>query len=268
MRQAQINVRTRACSRTSIARTKQAALTHNVRGKELKKNFSHVSKNPLQSKYIYYQVIIFLINGKVLTVILFVVSAEISRRSPSRLVRRATAVPIATKVGQTCRPRRGRGGRMTSVSGKSWRLPSTSPWNGSDWARNRKVRATIAVFGARFLYKFTVIGVKFCVRAYLEGCRETETPIFAACTSLPVSGFQTWQVWGEPITLFFTLFTWLCTDETDAILKSVANLVLSWILEYEYSKPYLCLTRFTGRSYLRSTVIQTYIFIKACWISA
>ena len=33
MGQAQINVRT--CSRTSIARTKQAALTHNVRGKEL-----------------------------------------------------------------------------------------------------------------------------------------------------------------------------------------------------------------------------------------
>ena len=36
MGQAQINVRTRACSRTSIAGTKQAALTHNVRGKELK----------------------------------------------------------------------------------------------------------------------------------------------------------------------------------------------------------------------------------------
>ena len=36
MGQAQINVRTRACSMTSIARTKQAALTHNVRGKELK----------------------------------------------------------------------------------------------------------------------------------------------------------------------------------------------------------------------------------------
>ena len=35
MGQAKINVRTRACSRTSIARTKQAALTHNVRGKEL-----------------------------------------------------------------------------------------------------------------------------------------------------------------------------------------------------------------------------------------
>ena len=35
MGQAQINVRTRACSRTFIARTKQAALTHNVRGKEL-----------------------------------------------------------------------------------------------------------------------------------------------------------------------------------------------------------------------------------------
>ena len=37
MGQAQINVRIRACSRTSIARTKQAALTHNVRGKELKR---------------------------------------------------------------------------------------------------------------------------------------------------------------------------------------------------------------------------------------
>ena len=37
MGQAQINVWTRACSRTSIARTKQAALTHNVRGKELRK---------------------------------------------------------------------------------------------------------------------------------------------------------------------------------------------------------------------------------------
>ena len=36
MGQAQINVRTRACSRTSIARTRQAALTHNVRGKELR----------------------------------------------------------------------------------------------------------------------------------------------------------------------------------------------------------------------------------------
>ena len=35
MGQAQINVRTRACSRTSIARTKQAVLTHNVMGKEL-----------------------------------------------------------------------------------------------------------------------------------------------------------------------------------------------------------------------------------------
>ena len=38
MGQAQINVRTRACSRTSIARTRQAALTHNVRGKELTEN--------------------------------------------------------------------------------------------------------------------------------------------------------------------------------------------------------------------------------------
>ena len=39
MGQAQINVRTRACSRTSIARTKQAALTHNVRRKELNNLF-------------------------------------------------------------------------------------------------------------------------------------------------------------------------------------------------------------------------------------
>ena len=45
MGQAQINVRTRACSRTSIARTKQAALTHNVRGKELKILQDHVSKH-------------------------------------------------------------------------------------------------------------------------------------------------------------------------------------------------------------------------------
>ena len=42
MGQAQINVRTRACSRTSIARTKQAALTHSVRGKRLS---LHVKSN-------------------------------------------------------------------------------------------------------------------------------------------------------------------------------------------------------------------------------
>ena len=52
MGQAQINVRTRACSRTSIARTKQAALTHNVRGKELNKttklNRNDAVANPLQ----------------------------------------------------------------------------------------------------------------------------------------------------------------------------------------------------------------------------
>ena len=45
MGQAQINVRTRACSRTSIARTKQAALTHNVRGKELKCDIGKFGKN-------------------------------------------------------------------------------------------------------------------------------------------------------------------------------------------------------------------------------
>ena len=42
MGQAQINVRTRACSGTFIARTKQAALTHNVRGKRLTDNQSLV----------------------------------------------------------------------------------------------------------------------------------------------------------------------------------------------------------------------------------
>ena len=48
MGQAQINVRTRACSGTFIARTKQAALTHNVRGKEL----INIS-TPLPHKYTY-----------------------------------------------------------------------------------------------------------------------------------------------------------------------------------------------------------------------
>ena len=41
MGQAQINVRTQACSGTFIARTKQAALTHNVRGKRLKRFRAH-----------------------------------------------------------------------------------------------------------------------------------------------------------------------------------------------------------------------------------
>ena len=45
MGQAQINVRTRACSRTSIARTKQAALSHNVRGKELMSTMTGSSTN-------------------------------------------------------------------------------------------------------------------------------------------------------------------------------------------------------------------------------
>ena len=35
--------------------------------------------------------------------------------------------------------------------------------------------------------------------ARLECCRETETAIFAARTNLPVSYFQTWQVWRMPI---------------------------------------------------------------------
>ena len=51
MGQAQINVRTRACSRTSIARTRQAALTHNVRGKELRV-FTVVHSLDIQTKNI------------------------------------------------------------------------------------------------------------------------------------------------------------------------------------------------------------------------
>ena len=51
MGQAQINVRTRACSRASIARTKQAALTHNVRGKELNINFINFYVGPYIMDY-------------------------------------------------------------------------------------------------------------------------------------------------------------------------------------------------------------------------
>ena len=61
MGQAQINVRTRACSGTFIARTKQVALTHNVRGKELKSivaklkilhlNFLYLLGNMLMIKF-------------------------------------------------------------------------------------------------------------------------------------------------------------------------------------------------------------------------
>ena len=47
MGQAQINVRIRACSRTSIARTKQAALTHNVRGKEISYRVMQYLQNEL-----------------------------------------------------------------------------------------------------------------------------------------------------------------------------------------------------------------------------
>ena len=40
------------------------------------------------------------------------------------------------------------------------------------------------------------------VMARLECCRETETAIFATRTNLPVSVFQTWQVWS--VSLFRT----------------------------------------------------------------
>ena len=54
MGQAQINVRTRACSRTSIARTKQAALTHNVRGKELSTVWDGHHENEIISSQLIY----------------------------------------------------------------------------------------------------------------------------------------------------------------------------------------------------------------------
>ena len=37
--------------------------------------------------------------------------------------------------------------------------------------------------------------VEFFVMAHLECYRETETAIFATRTNLPISDFQTWQVW-------------------------------------------------------------------------
>ena len=52
MGQAQINVRTRACSGTFIARTTQAALTHNVRGKRLKINIRH---HPIKHRLILHE---------------------------------------------------------------------------------------------------------------------------------------------------------------------------------------------------------------------
>ena len=61
MGQAQINVRTRACSRTSIARTKQAALTHNVRGKELNNLFSFIFKVGYSVLFVYFNIIYFII---------------------------------------------------------------------------------------------------------------------------------------------------------------------------------------------------------------
>ena len=51
MGQAQINVRTRACSRTSIASTKQAALTHNVRGKELNSKAGCLNEYTVSPRY-------------------------------------------------------------------------------------------------------------------------------------------------------------------------------------------------------------------------
>ena len=44
----------------------------------------------------------------------------------------------------------------------------------------------------------TIVFPEFFVMAHLECYRETETAIFATRTNLPVSDFQTWQVWCEP----------------------------------------------------------------------
>ena len=45
------------------------------------------------------------------------------------------------------------------------------------------------------MFFFTIVLPGVFVMARLECCRETETAIFATRTNLPVSDFQTWQVW-------------------------------------------------------------------------
>ena len=50
----------------------------------------------------------------------------------------------------------------------------------------------IAIHCTLFL---TIVFPEFFVMAHLECYRETETAIFATRTNLPVSDFQTWQVW-------------------------------------------------------------------------
>ena len=52
----------------------------------------------------------------------------------------------------------------------------------------------IAIHCTLFL---TIVFPEFFVMAHLECYRETETAIFATRTNLPVSDFQTWQVWSK-----------------------------------------------------------------------
>ena len=54
----------------------------------------------------------------------------------------------------------------------------------------------IAIHCTLFL---TIVFPEFFVMAHLECYRETETAIFATRTNLPVSDFQTWQVWSQHI---------------------------------------------------------------------
>ena len=57
----------------------------------------------------------------------------------------------------------------------------------------------IAIHCTLFL---TIVFPEFFVMAHLECYRETETAIFATRTNLPVSDFQTWQVWSKCIDFF------------------------------------------------------------------
>ena len=56
--------------------------------------------------------------------------------------------------------------------------------------------------------------------AHLECCRETETPVFAARTNLPVLDFQTWQVWSPPTSVIHDV---LITTSSSVFLPTWPN---------------------------------------------
>ena len=66
----------------------------------------------------------------------------------------------------------------------------------------------IAIHCTLFL---TIVFPEFFVMAHLECYRETETAIFATRTNLPVSDFQTWQVWYGSISTNTKFLVNVCT---------------------------------------------------------